>query len=151
MSVDKLDTVAKCAAVLNQLRACGLFGDTQDKRIQLGENSKNILDMYVSSILMKMFELSFAEEKAPKETRYNVYLLNHGDKHIQCVRAIREVTTLGLKEAKQLSDLAAHEYPQLIDIPFKENLSFNEAKMIAEKFTDIGATVEVREANADTI
>jgi large subunit ribosomal protein L7/L12 len=59
-----------------------------------------------------------------------------GANKINVIKAVREVTSLGLKEAKDLVDGAPK--------PIKEGVSKDEAEAIKKKFTDAGATVEVK-------
>jgi large subunit ribosomal protein L7/L12 len=59
-----------------------------------------------------------------------------GANKINVIKAVREVTSLGLKEAKDLVDGAPK--------PVKEGISKEEAETIRKKFTDVGATVEVK-------
>ncbi len=74
---------------------------------------------------------------APEEkTEFAVHLLNAGDKKINVIKVVREVTSLGLKEAKDLVDGA----PKLV----KEGISKDEAAAIKKKFEDVGAQVEVK-------
>jgi large subunit ribosomal protein L7/L12 len=74
---------------------------------------------------------------APEEkTEFAVHLLNAGDKKINVIKVVREVTSLGLKEAKDLVDGA----PKLV----KEGISKEEAAAIKKKFEDVGAQVEVK-------
>ena len=63
-------------------------------------------------------------------------LTGAGANKINVIKAVREVTSLGLKEAKDLVDGAPK--------PIKEGVSKDEAATIAKKFTDAGATVEVK-------
>jgi len=73
---------------------------------------------------------------AEEKTEFNVILTAAGANKINVIKAVREVTSLGLKEAKDLVDGA----PKAI----KEGVSKDEAATIAKKFTDAGATVEVK-------
>ena len=74
---------------------------------------------------------------APEEkTEFSVVLTEVGGNKINVIKAVREVTSLGLKEAKDLVDGAPK--------PIKEGVSKDEAATIAKKFTDAGATVEVK-------
>jgi large subunit ribosomal protein L7/L12 len=75
---------------------------------------------------------------APTEekTEFTVVLTGAGANKINVIKAVREVTSLGLKEAKDLVDGAPK--------PIKENVSKEEAETIKKKFTDAGATVEVK-------
>jgi large subunit ribosomal protein L7/L12 len=71
-----------------------------------------------------------------EKTEFNVILTAAGANKINVIKAVREVTSLGLKEAKDLVDGAPK--------PVKEGVSKEEAATIAKKFTDAGATVEVK-------
>ena len=79
-----------------------------------------------------------AAAAAPVEekTEFTVVLTAAGANKINVIKAVREVTSLGLKEAKDLVDGAPK--------PVKEGISKDEAAAIAKKFTDAGATVEVK-------
>jgi len=78
------------------------------------------------------------ESKAAVEekTEYNVILSAVGDKKINVIKVVREVTNLGLKEAKDLVEGAPK--------PIKEGVSKEEAETIKKKFEDAGATVEIK-------
>ena len=71
-----------------------------------------------------------------EETEFTVVLKEVGANKINVIKAVREVTSLGLKEAKDLVDGA----PKSI----KEGVSKEEAETIKKKFTEAGATVEVK-------
>jgi large subunit ribosomal protein L7/L12 len=71
-----------------------------------------------------------------EKTEFTVVLTATGANKINVIKAVREVTSLGLKEAKDLVDGA----PKAI----KEGVSKDEAEAIRKKFTDAGATVEVK-------
>ncbi len=75
---------------------------------------------------------------APPEEKseYTVVLSAVGDKKINVIKAVREVTNLGLKEAKDLVEGAPK--------PIKEGVSKEEADTIKKKFEEAGATVEVK-------
>jgi len=79
-----------------------------------------------------------AAAAAPVEekTEFNVILTGAGANKINVIKVVREVTSLGLKEAKDLVDGA----PKAI----KEGVSKDEAAAIQKKFVDAGATVEVK-------
>jgi large subunit ribosomal protein L7/L12 len=79
-----------------------------------------------------------AAAAAPVEekTEFSVILTGVGANKINVIKAVREVTSLGLKEAKDLVDGAPK--------PIKEGVSKEEAENIRKKFTDAGATVEVK-------
>jgi large subunit ribosomal protein L7/L12 len=71
-----------------------------------------------------------------EQTEFAVHLTGAGDKKINVIKVVREVTSLGLKEAKDLVDGA----PKIV----KEGVSKDEAAAIKKKFEEVGATVEVK-------
>jgi large subunit ribosomal protein L7/L12 len=73
---------------------------------------------------------------AEEKTEFTVVLKEVGANKINVIKAVREVTSLGLKEAKDLVDGAPK--------PVKEGVSKEEAENIKKKFTEAGATVEVK-------
>ena len=73
---------------------------------------------------------------AEEKTEFAVVLTEVGANKINVIKAVREVTSLGLKEAKDLVDGAPK--------PIKEGVNKEEAETIRKKFTDAGATVEVK-------
>lgn len=80
-----------------------------------------------------------AAGEAPAEeekTEFTVVLKEVGDKKINVIKTVREVTSLGLKEAKDLVDGAPK--------PVKEGVSKEEAEEIKKKFEEVGATVELQ-------
>ena len=77
-----------------------------------------------------------AAAPAEEKTEFAVVLTAVGANKINVIKAVREVTSLGLKEAKDLVDGA----PKTV----KEGVSKDEAETIKKKFTDAGATVEVK-------
>jgi large subunit ribosomal protein L7/L12 len=74
-----------------------------------------------------------AEEE---KTEFAVHLTSAGDKKINVIKVVREVTNLGLKEAKDVVDGA----PKVV----KEGVSKEEAATIKKKFEEVGATVEIK-------
>jgi large subunit ribosomal protein L7/L12 len=73
---------------------------------------------------------------AEEQTEFSVVLTAAGANKINVIKVVREVTSLGLKEAKDLVDAA----PKAI----KEGVNKEEAETIKKKFVDAGATVEVK-------
>ena len=71
-----------------------------------------------------------------EKTEFDVILKAAGDKKINVIKAVREVTSLGLKEAKDLVESA----PATV----KEAISKSEAESIKKKFEEAGATVELK-------
>ena len=77
-----------------------------------------------------------AAAPAEEKTEFTVVLKEVGANKINVIKAVREVTSLGLKEAKDLVDGA----PETV----KDGVSKEEAETIKKKFTEAGATVEVK-------
>jgi large subunit ribosomal protein L7/L12 len=77
-----------------------------------------------------------AAAAAEEQTEFAVHLVTTGDKKINVIKVVREVTSLGLKEAKDLVDGA----PKLV----KEGVSKDEAAAIKKKFEEVGAAVEIK-------
>ena len=77
-----------------------------------------------------------AAAAAEEQTEFEVVLKEVGDKKINVIKAVREVTSLGLKEAKDLVEGA----PKTV----KEGVPKEEAEAIKKKFADAGATVELK-------
>ncbi len=77
-----------------------------------------------------------AEAAAEEKTSFDVILSAAGDKKIQVIKVVREITGLGLKEAKALVDGAPK--------PVKEGVSKDEAEAIKAKLEEQGATVEIK-------
>jgi large subunit ribosomal protein L7/L12 len=77
-----------------------------------------------------------AAAEVEEKTEFNVVLKDVGAKKINVIKAVREVTSLGLKEAKDLVESA----PATV----KEGVSKDEAEAIRKKFEEAGATVEVK-------
>ncbi|MBI4482217.1 MAG: 50S ribosomal protein L7/L12 [Acidobacteria bacterium] len=77
-----------------------------------------------------------APAAAEEKTEFEVVLSTVGEKKINVIKVVREVTSLGLKEAKDLVEGA----PKTV----KEAVSKAEAESIKKKFEDVGATVEIK-------
>jgi len=73
---------------------------------------------------------------AEEKTEFNVILTGAGEKKIQVIKVVRELTSLGLKEAKDLVEGAPK--------PVKEGVSKEEAETVKKKLVEVGATVEIK-------
>jgi large subunit ribosomal protein L7/L12 len=71
-----------------------------------------------------------------EKTEFTPHLLAAGEKKINVIKVVREITGLGLKEAKDLVDNAPN--------PVKENVSKEEAESIRAKLVEVGATVAIK-------
>lgn len=76
------------------------------------------------------------EEKKEEQTEFTVILTDVGDKKINVIKVVREITNLGLKEAKDLVEGAPK--------PVKEGVSKEDAAKIKAKFEEQGAKVEIK-------
>ncbi len=110
--------------------------------LELAELSKNLQEKFGVSAAVSVAQAATpaggAEAPAPAEekTEFSVVLAAVGDKKIQVIKVVRELTGLGLKEAKDLVDGAPN--------PVKEGVSKDEAEKIKAKLTEVGATVELK-------
>ncbi|MGB9682897.1 MAG: 50S ribosomal protein L7/L12 [bacterium] len=76
------------------------------------------------------------EEKPKEQTEFDVVLTSPGDKKVQVIKVVKEITGLGLKEAKDLVDAA----PKAV----KEKVSREEAEQIKAKLEEVGAVIEIK-------
>jgi len=110
--------------------------------LELAELSKNLQEKFGVSAAMPVVSaqtpVGVAEAAAPAEekTEFSPVLSAVGEKKIQVIKVVRELTGLGLKEAKDLVDGAPK--------PVKEGVSKEEAENIKAKLTEVGATVEIK-------
>jgi len=77
-----------------------------------------------------------AQAKTEDKTEFNVTMTSCGDKKIQVLKVLRELTGLGLKEAKDMID----NLPKNI----KEDISKEEAQNMKSKLEEVGATIEIK-------
>jgi|SRR5450830_1222825 len=77
-----------------------------------------------------------AAEEVEEQTEFDVILTGIGEKKVNVIKIVREITALGLKEAKDLVDSAPK--------PVKEKITKEEAEAIAAKLTEVGATVDIK-------
>lgn len=77
-----------------------------------------------------------ASEAEEEKDSFDVVLTAAGDKKIQVIKAVRELTSLGLKEAKELVDGAPN--------PIKEGVAKAEAEEVQKKIEEAGGTVELK-------
>jgi large subunit ribosomal protein L7/L12 len=95
--------------------------------LELSELSKSLQDK---------FGVTPAVSVAEEQTEFTVFLNAAGEKKIQVIKVVRELTGLGLKEAKDLVDGAPK--------PIKEGVSKEEAESVRTKLVEAGAIVEVK-------
>ena len=114
-----------------------LVGLTLKEAVDLGNYLKDTYGIEpAAGGAVMMASSGAAEEEEEEQTAFDVILTGPGDKKIQVIKVVREVTALGLKEAKELVDSA----PKAV----KEGVSKEEADALAEKLKEQGAEVEVK-------
>jgi large subunit ribosomal protein L7/L12 len=86
--------------------------------------------------MMQAGPAASAAAPVEEQTEFNVILTEVGEKKINVIKVVREVTSLGLKEAKDLVEGA----PKAV----KEGVTKDEAQAIRKKFEEVGAKVEVK-------
>ena len=108
--------------------------------MELSQLSKTLQDKFGVSAAAPMAMAAAggggAAAAVEEKTEFTVQLSAAGEKKINVIKVIREITGLGLKEAKDLVDNAPN--------PVKENISKEEAESIRAKLTEVGATVEIK-------
>jgi len=110
--------------------------------LELAELSKNLQEKFGVSAAVPVAQAAAPagapETAAPAEeqTEFSVVLSTVGDTKSQVIKVVRELTSLGLKEAKDLVDNAPK--------PVKEGVSKEEAEKIKAKLSEVGATVEIK-------
>ena len=110
--------------------------------LELSELSKNLQEKFGVSAAVPMAAMAAmpgaggAAAVAEEQTEFNVILQSAGEKKIQVIKVVRELTSLGLKEAKDLVDGAPK--------PVKEGVPREEAESVKAKLVEAGATVEIK-------
>jgi len=126
--------MADLAALKTQLSALTLMEAAQ--LVKDLEESWGVKAAAGGGMMMAMPAAGGAAAPAAEKTEFTVELTSAGDKKIQVIKVVRELTGLGLKEAKDLVDGAPK--------PVKEGVSKDEAKDIETKLKAAGAEVEVK-------
>jgi len=124
----------KVASILEQIKGLSLL-----EAAQLVKEMESAFGVTAAApMMMAGGAAPAAAAAAPVEeqTEFTVVLTGSGSNKINVIKAVREVTSLGLKEAKDLVDS--------VPKPIKEGVSKEEAETLKKKFTDAGATVEVK-------
>ena len=123
----------KVANILEQIKSLSLL-----EAAQLVKEMESAFGVTAAAPMMMAGAGAPAAAAAPVEeqTEFTVVLTGSGSNKINVIKAVREVTSLGLKEAKDLVD----NVPK----PIKEGVSKEEAETLKKKFTEAGATVEVK-------
>jgi len=125
----KLDTLVEEIKGLSLLEAADLVKRLEE---ELGVSAAAAVPMMVAGAVPGVAGAAPAEEK----TEFTVVLSEVGPNKINVIKAVREVTSLGLKEAKDLVDGAPK--------PIKEDVSKEEADTVKKKFEEAGAKIEIK-------
>ena len=110
--------------------------------LQVAELVKTLEDKWgvsaaaAAPVMMAAAGAPAAAAAAEEQTEFAVHLTGIGDKKINVIKVVRELTSLGLKEAKELVDSAPK--------PVKESLTKEEAEAMIKKFEEVGAQVEIK-------
>lgn len=110
--------------------------------LELSELVKELEERFgvsaAAPVAMAAMPMGAAAEAAPVEeqTEFSVFITGVGDKKIQVIKEVRALTSLGLKEAKDLVE----SLPGLV----KEGIPKEEAEAVAKQLTEAGATVEIK-------
>ena len=127
--------MADINAIADQIQGLTLLEASQ--LVKMLEEKLGVSAAAAAPVMMAGGGAAAAAAPAVEEkTEFSVILTAAGANKINVIKAVREVTSLGLKEAKDLVDGAPK--------PVKEGVSKEEAETIKKKFTDAGATVEVK-------
>lgn len=123
------DEVVKFIENMTVLELANLIKELEDK---FGVSAAAV----AAPMAMAMAGAAGAAAPAEEKTEFDVILTNAGEKRINVIKAVREITNLGLKEAKDFVDAL----PKAV----KEAVSKNEAEDIKKKLEEAGATAEVK-------
>ena len=126
--------MADINAMADQIQGLTLLEASQ--LVKLLEEKLGVSAAAAAPVMVAGGAAAAAAPAAEEKTEFTVILAAPGSNKINVIKAVREVTSLGLKEAKDLVDGAPK--------PIKEGVSKEEAETIKKKFTDAGATVEVK-------
>ena len=115
-----------------------LSGLTLKEAVDLGDYMKDTygIEAAAGGAVMVAGPAAGADAEEAEKTSFDVVLLGPGEKKIGVIKAVREITSLGLKEAKELVDNAPK--------PVKEGLSKDEAEALKTKLEEVGASVEIK-------
>jgi large subunit ribosomal protein L7/L12 len=108
--------------------------------VELNELVKAIEEEFgvsaAAPMMMAAAPAAAATEAAPEKTEFDVYIKNVGEKKIEVIKVIRQITNLGLKEAKDLAEDSSK--------PVAKGVSKEEAQKIKKQLEDAGAQVELK-------
>jgi len=126
--------MADINAIAEQIQGLTLLEASQ--LVKLLEEKLGVSAAAAAPVMVAGGGAAAAAPATEEKTEFTVVLVAAGANKINVIKAVREVTSLGLKEAKDLVDGAPK--------PVKEGITKDEADAIKKKFVDAGATVEVK-------
>src|ERR1700750_1485710 len=126
--------MADINAIADQIQGLTLLEASQ--LVKLLEEKLGVSAAAAAPVAAAAGPAAAAAPAVEEKTEFTVILTAAGANKINVIKAVREVTSLGLKEAKDLVDGAPK--------PIKEGVNKEEAENIKKKFVDAGATVEVK-------
>jgi len=126
--------MADINAIADQIQGLTLLEASQ--LVKLLEEKLGVSAAAATPVMMAGGGAAAAAPAVEEKTEFSVILTAAGPNKINVIKAVREVTSLGLKEAKDLVDGAPK--------PVKEGVSKDEAAAIQKKFVDAGASIEVK-------
>jgi large subunit ribosomal protein L7/L12 len=126
--------MADINAIAEQIQGLTLLEASQ--LVKLLEEKLGVSAAAAAPVMVAGGGAAAAAPAVEEKTEFTVVLMAAGANKINVIKAVREVTSLGLKEAKDLVDGAPK--------PVKEGITKDEAETIKKKFVDAGATVEVK-------
>ena len=126
--------MADINAIADQIQGLTLLEASQ--LVKLLEEKLGVSAAAAAPVMVAGGGAAAAAPAVEEKTEFTVVLMAAGANKINVIKAVREVTSLGLKEAKDLVDGAPK--------PVKEGVSKDEAEAIKKKFVDAGASVEVK-------
>src|SRR5499427_5614712 len=126
--------MADINAIADQIQGLTLLEASQ--LVKMLEEKLGVSAAAAAPVAVAAGAAAAAAPAVEEKTEFNVILTAAGANKINVIKAVREVTSLGLKEAKDLVDGAPK--------PIKEGVSKDEAAAIKKKFEDVGAKVEIK-------
>ncbi len=126
--------MADINAIADQIQGLTLLEASQ--LVKMLEEKLGVSAAAAAPVMMAGAGAAAAAPAVEEKTEFTVVLTAAGANKINVIKAVREITSLGLKEAKDLVDGA----PKAV----KEGVSKDEAEAIKKKFVDAGASVEVK-------
>ena len=133
MASDKVNSIIESVEGLNVLELVELKKTMEEK---WGVTAAAPMAFAAPGVAAGGGDGAVAAAPVEEQTEFDVILTAAGANKIQVIKAVRELTSLGLKEAKDLVEAAPK--------PVKEGVNKDEAESIKKKFTEAGATVEIK-------